>query len=165
MARYDDALARHQRRVVRSLVHLGDRPQRHVVGRSDRLQRVAGTGDHRHAAVPQLDFGLGGNDVAQRHRLAPALRRGPRELRDLGQQLGVDLLHLFDVDVGNLVMLRKIEAGIVALVARRRLDIAATQNALRQKDVDEAFDIERHAVGGVRWIDGNDQADRDVFSL
>jgi len=49
----------------------------------------------------------------------------------------------------------------VALIALLRLDVAATQDAFRQEDVDVALDIERHAGRDVSWIDRDKQAYRD----
>ena len=75
----------------------------------------------------------------------------------------MDLVHLVDGDVRDLVVLRHVVTGIVAFKTLRRLDIAATQNVFRQKDVDEAFDVERHVRAQMRRIDGDDQTDRDAL--
>ena len=97
-------------------VDLGQRPERHVVKRRDRLQSIARTNDHRRAAVPQFDRGIRRNDIAKRHGLAFSFGRRRRELHDLGDQLLMDVVHLVDLDVRDFVMLRQIEARIVASI-------------------------------------------------
>ena len=165
MARNDDALARDQRCSLRHLIDLGERPQGHVVKRRERQQRIARPGEHRHAAVPQLDRDIGRNNIAKRHRLAFCFRRRRRKLQNLGDQLLMDQVHLVDIDVRHVLLLREIEACIVTLITLFRHHVAATQNAVRQEDVDVALDIERYAGAGVSRIDRDEQAHRDAFGL
>jgi hypothetical protein len=77
----------------------------HVVKRREPLQRIARTGELRRAAVPQLNWSVGGNDVAKGCRLTFGLRRCRRKLRNRRYQLFVDGIHLFDVDVGDFLVL------------------------------------------------------------
>src|ERR1700691_985941 len=107
----------------------------------DGLQRIARTGEHRHARVPQLDGGTGRNDIIERHRLASGFRRRRRELQYPGDQLGVDVVYLVDMDVVDYVMLREIEACKVTLITFCRFDVAAAEDDFRQEDIDEALDI------------------------
>ena len=65
------------------------------------LQCIARTGELLRAAVPQLDWGIGRNNVAQRHRLSLGWQRRGRKLRNCRHQLFVDGIHLVDVDVGD----------------------------------------------------------------
>ena len=69
----------------------------------------------------------------------------------------LDDVHLFDIDVRNFVMLRKVEARIVAAESGLRLDVTAAEHSLRQEDVDETIDIQRDVVRRMSGIDGDDQ--------
>jgi len=138
MTRNNDALARHQRRAVRLPIDLGKRPERQVVKRRELLQRIARTGDHRHAAIPQLDCGIGRNDIAKRRRPAFGLRRRRRELHNHGNQLLVDGVHLVDIDVRDFLVLGEIEACVVALItlplaARRRRQTLSERKILMKR--------------------------------
>ena len=148
---------------VRHLIDLGQRPERHVVKLRKLWQRIARSGGQRDAAVPQLDRPVGGNDIAQRHRLALGLRGGRRDLDDRVDQLLMDGIHLVDIDVGDLLVPREVEACVVPLIALLRDHIAAAQNAVRKENVDIALDVERHLRTGVSRVDGDDEAHRDVF--
>jgi hypothetical protein len=77
----------------------------------------------------------------------------------------VDQVHLVDIEVRHVLLLREIGACIVTLIALFRHHVAAAQNAVRQEDVDVTLDIERYAGAGVSWIDRDEQADRDAFGL
>src|SRR5437879_193341 len=54
MTRNDDALATHQRYTVRCLIDLGQRPERHVVNRRDRIASLARTAGNSNATAPQF---------------------------------------------------------------------------------------------------------------
>ena len=86
-------------------------------------------------------------------------------MRNGCHQLLVDGIHLVDVDVGDFVVLLHIEAGVVALITWLRHHIAAAQYVVGQEDVDEALDVQRHLRTCLSGIDGDHQADRDVFGL
>ena len=163
MTRNDDALAGNQRCALRAFVDLGDRPQRDMIGGRDRLQAIARPGEHRRSAVPELDGRVRRNGITNGDRVA----RGPRcrQLKHLGHELLLDRIHLLDIDVRNFVMLRKVEARIVAAESRLRLDVAAAEHTLRQEDVDETIDIQRDVVRRVSRIDGDDQMRPDAFAL
>src|SRR5229473_630608 len=165
MAWNNDALTGHQRYAVGLPVDLGKRPERQMAKCRELLQRIARTCDYQRTAVPQLDGGVGRNDIAKRHGLAFGLRGGRAKLYDLADDLLVDQVHLVDIDVRHVLLLRQVEAGLVALIALCRLDVAAAQNAFRQEDIDVALDIERHVGRDVSWIDRDNQAYRDVFGL
>ena len=77
----------------------------------------------------------------------------------------MDRVHLFDIDMRNFIVLGKVEACVVAPEAWFRLDVATAQNAVRQENVDEAIDIERDIGRDMGWIDGDNQACPDAFSL
>src|SRR5579872_3998291 len=155
MTRNYDALAGHQRRAFRAPVHLGDRPQRHVVSGRDRLQAVAWAGKHRRSAVPEIDGGLVWNDIAKRDRVA--VTPCCRELQDLGHELLLERVHLLNIDIRNITVLGKVEARKVPSKSRLRLDVTAAEDVLRQKDVDEAIDVQRHFGRHMGWIDGDHQ--------
>ena len=65
----------------------------------------------------------------------------------------------------NFVVLGKVEARVVTAEARLRLDVAAAKHALRQKDIDEAIDIERNVGRHMGRIDGNNQIGPDALGL
>src|SRR5271170_4775273 len=128
MARNDDAFAGYKRRVLHQpLVYLGERPQRHTVKSRDGLQCIARTGKHRHAAIPQLDRSIPGNQIVKLRRSALDFRQPSRELSDLGKKLLVEGVLLVDIEVRNLLVLREIEARKVTLIQFCRLDAAAAE--------------------------------------
>src|SRR5450631_2840116 len=165
MAWNNDALTRHQWRTVGLPVDLGKRPERQMARCRGLRWRFAGPCDYRVTLVPQLDGGVGRNAVGNRPGLAVGFCPGRAKLYNLVDDLLVDQVHLVDIDVRHVLLLRQVEAGIVALIALCRLDVAAAQNAFRQEDIDVALDIERHAGRDVRWIDRDNQAYRYVFGL
>ena len=130
-----------------------------------RLQRIARTGELLRAAVPQLERGIGRNDVAQRHRLSLGWQRRGRKLHNCRHQLLVDGIHLVDVDVADFLVLLQIEARVETFVTRLRNHIAAAQYAVGQEDVDVALDVQRHLRACVSRINGDHQACLDVFGL
>ena len=104
------------------------------------------------------------HEIAQRHRIGLGLRRlDPRQLRHHLDDLSVDVVRLLDVDVRDAAVLLQIVARIMATKARHRHHVAAAEHAVGEEDVDEALDIERHVVGRMRGVDGDDEADRDVL--
>ena len=122
-------------------------------------------GEHRHAAVPQLEGVTGRNDIVERHRLACGFCRRRCELQHLCDHLFVDAIHLVDIDVVDFVMLREIEACEVTLKTLRRFDVAAAEDVFRQEDIDVALDIERHGGTDLRRLDHDGEADPDALGL
>ena len=126
-----------------------------VVKRRELQQRIARTGDHRHAAIPQLDsryWEERRSEAAARLAfwLSPASPRAAQSWQTSCLWTGV---HLVDIDVRDFVMLREIEACVVALITLHRPHVAAAQDVVREENIDETLDIERDARAGVSWID------------
>src|ERR1700728_5179803 len=98
----------------------------------------------------------------ERYRLALGIGRRLRKLRDLGGQLLLDAIGLFDIDMNDFGVVLEIVARIIAVEARALHDIAAAHAIGRLVDVYIALDIRRHIVGDAGRIVGDEPADGDA---
>ena len=131
-----------------------------MICRRDRLQRIAGLGRYRKAAVPQFDRNAGRNEKAQR-----LTAFGDRTGRpDLAGQYLLNVRELVEIDVNNFGAVLQVEAGVVTMEAADRREVAAAQDIGGLVEVDVAADIRRHAMGKAVRIVGDEQANRDMRS-
>jgi hypothetical protein len=94
-------------------------------------------GRYRKPTVPQLDRNAGRDDKAQ--RLAAFGSRAGRP--DLAGQYLLDVRELVEIDVNNFGAVLQVEAGVVAVKAAARREVAAAQNVGGLVEVDVAVDI------------------------
>ena len=77
-------------------------------------------------------------------RSASGARRCRSESPDLGDQLLMDAIHLFNVDMDNFVAIGKVDAGVMPTEATATDYVPTAHNATGLVDVDVPLDITRH---------------------
>src|SRR5215831_8816813 len=115
--------------------------------------------------IPQFDCRIAWDFEAQRDRVALGAGRGCGEPGDLADELLLDALGLFDINVNDFTVIFQIEARVMAMEVGALHDIAAAHDVRRLIDIDVALDVWRHIICDASRIVGYKQAHRDIFGI